>query len=62
MQAAKNLRDGIEPTQPWHPEAYRYHTANVTIEGTLDEAIRQAKSMAASSYRDAQKVAPQISV
>jgi phenylpropionate dioxygenase-like ring-hydroxylating dioxygenase large terminal subunit len=62
MATAKALREGIEPKEPWHPEAYRYHTANVTIDGTLEEAIAQAKAMASSSYKDAQKVAPQIRV
>jgi hypothetical protein len=62
IKTAKALAEGIEPSEPWHPEAYRYHTANVTIEGTLDEAIRQAKELASASRVEGAKVAPRIAV
>jgi phenylpropionate dioxygenase-like ring-hydroxylating dioxygenase large terminal subunit len=62
LKTAKALAEGIEPSEPWHPEAYRYHTANVTIEGSLDEAVRQAKALASESRVEGAKVAPQIAV
>ena len=65
IKTAKALAAGVEPTEPWHPEAYAYHTASVvTEEGTLDEAISKAKALAAESRvsAGAEKAAPEIRV
>jgi nitrite reductase/ring-hydroxylating ferredoxin subunit len=47
LKAAKNLAQGIEPTEPWHPEAYRYRREQARG-ATRDEAIAnvRAKSFA----------------
>jgi len=42
LNAAKALARGIEPTEPWHPQAYRYHIASAVAD-TPEEAVRQAK-------------------
>jgi phthalate 4,5-dioxygenase oxygenase subunit len=48
LQAAKNMRDGIEPVEPWLPQAYHYHSASAIIEdgdydGAVAKAIERAK-------------------
>ena len=47
LKAAKDLADGIEPAEPWHPEAYRYRREQARG-ATRDEAIAnvRAKSFA----------------
>ena len=43
LTAARNMAQGVEPTEPWHPEAYCYHQAQA--EGaTKEEAIANAKA------------------
>ena len=47
LKTAKELAQGIEPKEPWLPESYRYHTAQVILDhGTLEEAIEAAKQKA----------------
>jgi phthalate 4,5-dioxygenase len=47
LRTAKALAEGVEPDEPWQAESYRYHTAQVILEdGTLEEAIEQAKQKA----------------
>jgi hypothetical protein len=48
LRVAKMLDDGIEPSEPWHPEAYRYHR-ETAIGETREEAIAQAKAKAMAS-------------
>src|SRR5690606_30693468 len=53
LAAVKALQEGIEPEEPWKPEAYRYHTARAVIEnGTLEEAMELAKEKAKESLKD----------
>jgi nitrite reductase/ring-hydroxylating ferredoxin subunit len=47
LKAAKALRDGIEPVEPWTPEIYCYHSAAAVIEnGDFEAAIARAKELA----------------
>jgi phthalate 4,5-dioxygenase len=64
IKAAKALAEGIEPTEPWHPEAFAYHSANVVLnEGTLEEAVAKAKAEASTMHvAQAEKVAQAIRV
>jgi hypothetical protein len=41
MNAAKSLMDGIEPKEPWNPEAYRFRPGRVEVDrgATIEEAI-----------------------
>ena len=48
IAAAKAIRDGIEPAEPWLPETYHYHSATEVIEdgdyeGAVNRAIEKAK-------------------
>ncbi|HWO73025.1 MAG TPA: Rieske 2Fe-2S domain-containing protein [Dehalococcoidia bacterium] len=58
LRLAKNMAEGIEPSEPWHPEAYRYRRASA-IADTEEEAIAQAKAQAFGSALPAelQKIA-----
>jgi hypothetical protein len=42
LKAAKALVDGVEPSEPWHPEAYCYRRGSA-IGDTAEAAIRAAK-------------------
>ena len=42
LKAARALVDGVEPSEPWHPEAYCYRRGSAFGE-TAEEAIRAAK-------------------
>ncbi|HLG10222.1 MAG TPA: Rieske 2Fe-2S domain-containing protein [Dehalococcoidia bacterium] len=42
LKAARALVDGVEPPEPWHPEAYCYRRGSAFGE-TVEEAIRAAK-------------------
>lgn len=58
IAAVKALQEGIEPAEPWKPEAYRYHTARAIIEnGTLEEAMELAKEKAKESLTDPESLA-----
>ena len=48
IQAAKAMASGIEPTEPWHPEAYRYHYESA-VAPSHDEAIAQATARATAT-------------
>ena len=48
LRAARAMADGAEPSEPWHPEAYRYHYGFAFGE-SREEAIAKAKSEATSS-------------
>ncbi len=43
LKVAKNMARGIEPSEPWHPDAYCYHQA-VGEGATKEEAIAKAKA------------------
>src|SRR5690606_39590454 len=48
LKVAKNMAQGIEPSEPWHPEAYSFKQAQA--EGkTREEAIANAKKLAMTS-------------
>jgi phthalate 4,5-dioxygenase oxygenase subunit len=47
LRTARALQQGTEPQEPWQPESYRYHTAQVILDsGSLENAIEQAKQKA----------------
>jgi hypothetical protein len=61
LKAVKALAAGIEPSEPWHPEAYAYHRASVVTQtGTLDEAVAKARTLAKERRADVQQLAPEI--
>ena len=50
LKAAKNLRDGIEPEEPFLPQTWHYHSASAVVEnGDYDAALEKAKAMAKQS-------------
>jgi phthalate 4,5-dioxygenase len=60
LKAAKAMRDGIEPAEPWIPQAFHYHAASAVIEkGDFDAAVAKAREQAKTSVipLEAQKVA-----
>jgi hypothetical protein len=64
LKAAKAMRDGIEPEEPWKPEVFRYHNSSAVIEnGDYAAAIEKAKERAKTSLIPAplEKAAPKIS-
>ena len=61
LKTVKALAAGIEPTEPWHPEAYSYHTASASVQdGTLEDAKARAKALAMEIRTSPEKVAPEI--
>ena len=48
LKVARNMADGIEPTEPWHPEAYAYRR-EIAYGATKDEAIANVKEKALKS-------------
>jgi len=61
LKAARALAAGIEPSEPWHPEAYAYHLANVVLaDATVEEAIATAKAAATSGRVQQPEKAPPI--
>jgi phenylpropionate dioxygenase-like ring-hydroxylating dioxygenase large terminal subunit len=63
LRSAKNLAQGIDPSEPFHPEAYKYHSAQVVLEsGTLDDAVTMAKQkmMESGARRQVVATAPSI--
>jgi phenylpropionate dioxygenase-like ring-hydroxylating dioxygenase large terminal subunit len=66
IRAARDLMNGTEPPEAFRPEAYRYHSASVTLDsGTEAEAIAQVREKAKepnSATTRPQAVAPQVSV
>ena len=60
IAAAKSMAQGIEPKEPWIPEAYHYHSASAVIEnGDVEAAIEEAKQKAKQSLvpAEAEKIA-----
>jgi len=64
LKAAKAMQQGIEPEEPWRPDAYSYHRAAVQkTEGSLDDAIAAAKAEATSMHMTPREaLAPKIGV
>jgi phthalate 4,5-dioxygenase oxygenase subunit len=53
LRAARNMRDGIEPQEPWLPHTYHYHSASALIEdGDFEGAVEAAKMRARQSLVD----------
>jgi phenylpropionate dioxygenase-like ring-hydroxylating dioxygenase large terminal subunit len=48
LRAVEAMAAGHEPTEPWHPEAYRYHYESAVAAGR-DEAVAEARAKAMSS-------------
>jgi hypothetical protein len=63
LAAARALANGIEPAEPWRPEAYRYRRASA-VGATADEAIERAKALAFESRiaSEVEALAPEIRV
>jgi phthalate 4,5-dioxygenase oxygenase subunit len=61
IAAAKAMAEGIEPKEPWIPEAYHYHSASAVIKnGDMEAAIEEAKQLAKQPLMprgEAQKIA-----
>ena len=36
LNLADQLREGVEPKQPWHPKAYRIHSVGITAPREAD--------------------------
>jgi phenylpropionate dioxygenase-like ring-hydroxylating dioxygenase large terminal subunit len=54
LKAAKSMRDGIEPKEPWIPESYHYHSASAVIEnGDFEAAVAKARQRAKTSLLSA---------
>jgi phthalate 4,5-dioxygenase oxygenase subunit len=59
IAAAKAMRDGIEPKEPWMPHTYHYHSASAIIEnGDFEAAVAKAKEKAKQSLID--PVTPEV--
>ena len=58
LKTARNMINGIEPTEPWHPEAYCYRR-EVAYGATRDEAIAKVKAAALTSKLGAEAKAAQ---
>jgi hypothetical protein len=54
LKAAKNLAEGIEPTEPWHPDAYRYRREQARG-ATKEEAIANVRAKSFAS-----RLAPEV--
>jgi phenylpropionate dioxygenase-like ring-hydroxylating dioxygenase large terminal subunit len=62
LKTARNLMNGIEPTEPWHPETYAMHR-EVAIAETAEAAVAEARRKAhVDLYSEfaREKVAPTI--
>jgi phenylpropionate dioxygenase-like ring-hydroxylating dioxygenase large terminal subunit len=58
LKAARDLQNGIEPSEPWHPETYRMHREQAiaeTPEAAYEEALRKSKTDLLAQF-EAQKV------
>src|SRR5439155_14065597 len=50
LRAARDIRNGVEPIEPWQPQSYHYHAASaVIVDGDYDGAVAQAKERAKTS-------------
>ena len=58
LKVARAMAEGTEPEEPWRPQAYAYHrTRFTTKDGTLDEAMANAKAIATT-----QKIAGSVNI
>jgi hypothetical protein len=58
LKAAKEMAQGIEPQEPWIPEAYHYHSAFAEIEdGDFEAALERAKESARLSLARREELA-----
>src|SRR5205807_9824394 len=55
---ARALQEGEEPSEPWHPEGYKFRRSRVVIDGPKEEAIEQAKAKAKTATFDGRHNAP----
>jgi len=67
LKAAKAMRDGIEPTEPFQPQTWHYHSASATVkDGDVDAAIAEAMERAKTTVIPADygkvPVAPALSI
>jgi hypothetical protein len=63
LRTVKSFQNGIEPSEPWTPEVYRYHPASAVIEtGDFEAAIEAATPRVKTSLLtdEIRKVAPVI--
>jgi len=63
LKAAKDMRNGVEPIEPWEPQSYHYHAASAIVEdGDFDAAVAKAKAQAKTTLipTEMQKAAPTI--
>jgi nitrite reductase/ring-hydroxylating ferredoxin subunit len=61
LKAAKALRDGIEPIEPWIPQSYHYHAAAADVEnGDFEAAVAKAREKAKASLIPTEMLAPAI--
>ena len=58
MAMATALQGGQEPSEPWHPEGYKYRRARVTVDGTKEEAIEEAIAHAKTAQFEGRRNAP----
>jgi hypothetical protein len=59
LKVARNMAEGIEPTEPWHPEAYAYRR-EIAYGATREEAIANVKAKALRSALPAELQAQPI--
>jgi len=61
LRAAKEMRKGLEPKEPWLPASYRYHAASAPIvNGDVDAAVARAKQQAKVSLIPAGPIAAPV--
>jgi hypothetical protein len=60
LKAARDLQNGIEPSEPWHPEIYRMHREQAVAE-TPEQAFEDAKRKAKADLL-AEFEAPKLTV
>ncbi len=58
IAAAKAMREGVEPAEPWMPETYHYHSATETFEdGNYEAAVARAIDKAKRSIFEVAQMA-----
>jgi nitrite reductase/ring-hydroxylating ferredoxin subunit len=61
LKVARDMANGVEPTEPWHPEAYAYRR-EIAYGATKEEAIENVKAKALKSGLPAELQAQPIAV